>query len=146
MRRLSSLRSCVGLAMTTPRQIGQVRACRLAATKSSLADHGETSLSAQYRGDRPLLTDREYNDRHTGFPSKGKGCGVHNLEAARNRLLVGQALVTMRIAVLLRVGAVDAVDVSGLEHGIGADLGGAQNRGRVGCKERIAGSGSKDED
>ena len=53
---------------------------------------------------------------------------------------MGQPLVALGILVLLWIGAVDAVHVGGLEHGLGADLGGAQDRGGVGGKERIAGA------
>src|SRR5215471_18012100 len=72
MRRLSSLRSCVGLAMATSRGWTNCEhAAPLAAGMSLLfADDGEASLPAQHRGDRPLLADREHNDRHTVFPSK----------------------------------------------------------------------------
>jgi hypothetical protein len=43
----------------------------------------------------------------------------------------------------VRVGGVDAVDLGGLEHNLGTDLGAAQRRCGVGGEERVAGAGGK---
>ena len=62
------------------------------------------------------------------------------LRSCVDRLGVGQPLVAPGALVVLGIGAVHAVDVGGLEHRLGAQLGGAQDRGRIGGEERIAGT------
>ena len=56
------------------------------------------------------------------------------------------AVVALGLRVLLRVGAVDAVHVGGLEHRVAIHLGGAQHRGGVGGEERIAGAAGEHHD
>ena len=51
-----------------------------------------------------------------------------------------------RRRVLLRVGAVDAIHIGGLEHGVALQLGRAQDRSRVGREERVAGAARKHDD
>src|SRR5271166_5975773 len=147
MRRLSSLRSCAWLAMASLEGLVELRACTplAAGSRRLFANDGEPSLSTQYRGDRPLLTDREHDDRHTVFPSKRKGGAIHHLEVARDCLLVSQSLVALGVVVLFWVGAVDSIDISRFEHDIGTDLGCPQDRGRIGCEEWIARPCGKDD-
>src|SRR5215467_10751144 len=89
---------------------------RLPAGRSdSTADRGRATFPAQHGFDRALLADREHDDRYTVFAGKRKGGGVHHLEVALDRFLVGKSLVAGRLGVLFRVGVVDAVDIGGLE-------------------------------
>src|SRR6478735_7312538 len=80
------------------------------APSASTADGGRSPFAAQHGLDRALLADREHDDRYTVFAGKRKGGGVHHLEAAVDRLLVGEPLVARRLGVEFRVGAVDAID------------------------------------
>src|SRR5215472_18510655 len=90
----------------------------------STADRGRATFPAQHGFDRALLADREHDDRYTVFAGKRKGGGVHHLEVALDRFLVGKSLVAGRLGVLFRVGAVDAVHIRRLEDGLRVDLGG----------------------
>ena len=90
--------------------------------------------------DRPRLPDREHDDRHPVLAGKREGGRIHDLQITFDRLLVGQAVIADGLWVLLGIGAVDAVDVGGLQHRLGADFGGPQHRRGVGREERIAGA------
>ena len=72
--------------------------------------------------------------------------GVHHLQALRERVGVGDVVEAFRVRIFLRVGIVDAIDLRGLEDGLGADLGGAQGGGRVGGKKRVARAGDENHD
>jgi hypothetical protein len=76
----------------------------------------------------------------------GEGGEVHHGELLLDRLGEAQALVAGGLGVLLRVGGVDAVDLGGLEDGLGAELDAAQAGAGVGGEERVAGAGDQDDD
>src|SRR5436309_1657780 len=57
-----------------------------------------------------------------------------------------QAIETLGLRVLFGIRAVNAVDIGGLEHDLGPDLGRPQHRSRVGGEERIAGSAAEQDD
>src|SRR5215475_12568826 len=137
MRRLSSLMSCVGFAMASLEHWSIRRAC---AGTGSIADDGGAPFPAQHRSDRSFFADREHDDRHPVLPSKREGGTIHYFQIALERLLMRQAIVALGIAILLRIGAVDTVDVGGLEHGLRTEFGRPQHGGGVRREERIAGS------
>ena len=100
---------------------------------------------ARSRRSHPVA-DREHDDRHTVFAGK-RECGrVHDLVVALDRLRMGQTVEPLGGRVLFRIGAVDAVDIGGLQHRLRADFGGAQDRGGIGGEERIAGSTAEQHD
>src|SRR5438270_9122922 len=104
--------------------------CLLDATNSRWtmsSDECGAPFAAQNGRNRTRLADREHNDRHTIFPGKREGRRVHDLEVALDRLVVGQALVTLGLWVQLRVGAVNTVDIGGLQKGVTIHLGGAEH-------------------
>src|SRR5437016_2953505 len=117
--RLSSLMSCVGLAMAGPsKSSARNRIVLIMATSRiyskrcflRIYDRGAT-FAANHGLDGSLLPDREHNDRHPIFPGK-RECGcVQDFEIALNRLLMGQAIITNGIRVFLGIGTVDAIDV-----------------------------------
>src|SRR5262249_9406700 len=130
MRRLSSLMSWVGFAMAIPfKHVWSILHARrsLAGVGESLfasiCDGGGASLPAQHCRDRSFLPDREHDDRHTVFPGKREGGGVHDLQVAFDRLLMGQAPVAFGVFVLVGVRIVDPVDIGRFEHGFGTDFG-----------------------
>ena len=84
---------------------------------------------------RPCSRDREHDDRHTVFPGKREGGGVHDLRSLSIASWWVSRVVALGLGVLLRIGGVDAVDIGGLEHGLGVQLGGAQHRGGVGGED-----------
>src|SRR5580658_11369294 len=97
-----------------------------------LADDGKAPFSAQHLLDRTLLPDREYDDRHTVFLGKREGRGIHDLQALIQGLLMAQPIIAFGLRVLFRIGGIDAVDVGGLEDGLAAHLGRAQDRRGIG--------------
>src|SRR5579883_2996083 len=132
IRRLSSLMSCVAVAMANPsvapcprvyaRGCRRTRAANVGLPgprEGSRTDECRAPFSSQSSQDRTLLPDREHNDRHTVFPGKRECCGVHDLEVLLERLVVGQPLIMLGPGVPLGVSAIDAVDVGGFEHGAG---------------------------
>src|ERR1700722_6662436 len=106
MRRLSSLRSNGAVAMSAL-LLGCRRGSCLRYRAASAADDGRSALSAQHGFDRAARGDREHDDRYTVFAGKRKRCGIHDLEVALDRLVMGQPLESGRGLVGLRVGAVD---------------------------------------
>ena len=56
---------------------------------------------------------------------------------------MGEAIISFGGFVLLGIGAVDPIDIGRLEHGLGAQLRGAQDCRGVGGEERIAGAAGK---
>src|SRR5262245_7612252 len=105
MRRLSSFRSYVAAAMgASPRMSAELAArAALRADPALSADDGRSAFAAQHGFDRASLADREHDDRYTVFAGKRKGGGVHDLEAALDRLVVAQPLVALGLGVDLRV-------------------------------------------
>ena len=63
-----------------------------------------------------------------------------------DRLLMAQAVIALGGRVALWVGAIDTVDIGGLQHRIAFELAGAQDRGRVGREMRIAGPAGQHHD
>src|SRR4051794_20397127 len=84
MRRLSSVMLCVAIAMATLRNAVRSKPLRL--------DDGGVCLTAQHRLDRALFPDRKHDDRHTIFPGKREGGGVHDFQIAVERLPVSEAV------------------------------------------------------
>src|SRR6516162_3664637 len=116
------------------------------ATLHSAGNDGAASRPAQDRADRTRFGDREYDDRQRRLAGK-RECGrVHDLVAALQRLRVGQAVKARGQSILLRIGAVDSIDIGRLQHGLRIDFGGAQHRRGVGGEERIAGAAAKQHD
>src|SRR5262249_41071008 len=140
MRRLSSLMSCVGFAMAFLEQNDRSRltCCARGGDRHSIADDGGAPFPAQHRRDRSLFADREHDARHTIFPSRREGGAIHYFQVAFERLLMGQPVKAFGTAIVLRVGAIDAVDIGGLEHRLGTELGGPQHGGGIRGEERIA--------
>ena len=68
------------------------------------------------------------------------------MQALRERVGVGDVVEAFGVRVFLRVGIVDAIDLRGLEDGLGADLGGTEGGGRVGGKKRVACAGDENHD
>ena len=94
----------------------------------------------------PAFADREHDDRHTVFAGKRERGRIHDLQIAVEGLLMARCVITLRLRVLLRIGAIDAVDIGGLENGVASHFGGAQHRGGVGGEERIAGAAGEHHD
>src|SRR5712671_5317711 len=69
--------------------------------RASRIDHRGAALTAEHGLDRSLLPDREHDDRHTIFPGKREGGRVHHFEVLLDRLLMGQAVVSLGFFVLL---------------------------------------------
>src|SRR5262249_4075928 len=142
MRRLSSLMSCVGFAMASLEQNDRSRliCCARGGGQHSIADDGGAPFPAQHRRDRSLFADREHDDRHTVFPSKREGGAIPYFRVGLERLLMGPRGKGFGPAVVLRVGAIAAVDIGGLEPRLGTELGGAHHGSSICGKERIAGA------
>src|SRR5438876_12369890 len=90
------------------------------------------------------LVDAEHAYRHVLIPAQRDGGRVHHRETLLQHLTVANLFVTLRIRVPHGIAVVYAVNLSCLEHHVGADLHRAQTRGGVGCEKRIAGTGTKD--
>ncbi len=64
----------------------------------------------------------------------------------RERFVVADAVVALRVGIFLRIAVVDAVHFGGLENDVGAHLARAQRGGGVGGEIGIAGAGDEDDD
>ena len=76
----------------------------------------------------PALGDRKDDDGDLVLAGESEGRRIHDREISGDRLVMGQALVALRGGVALGIGGVDAVDLRGLEHGVGREFRGAQHR------------------
>src|SRR5215813_9397965 len=108
-------------------------------------DDREPALAGQDVGEGPLLVNREYQNRNPVFTRQRDGGRVHHLEVPREHFEVAEALVTLGVGLLARVGAVDSIDLGALEQDVAAHLRGAQRGCRVRGEERIAGAGGEDD-
>src|SRR5271168_4712830 len=129
MRRFNSLMSKpgVGITLSPPKRptappFTGVRSCYLASP--STGDDGTVTGTAQDRADRSRLGNREYDDRQRRLAGKRESGRIHDLVAAFDRLRMGQAVKSLGGRVFFAIGAIDAVDIGGLQHGLGADFGG----------------------
>lgn len=86
------------------------------------------------------------DNRNVVVAAQGKGRGIHHVEALGEGFLAGERLIARRGEIELRVGRVDAVDLGGLEEGVGIDLGGTERRTRIGREKRIAGAAGENHD
>src|SRR5580704_3529645 len=93
------------------------------------AYYGDMALAEQDGLDRGRARNREDDDRHMVLPGKREGSRVHDLEVAFDRFVVGEPIVAFGARVLLRIGAVDTIDISCLEHGVAAHFGRAKDGG-----------------
>ena len=94
---------------------------------------------AQDRGrNRARLVNREDDDRDAVVAGKREGRSVHDLQVPRDRFVMAQAIEACRGWILLRVGGIDAVNLSGLHHRIAGEFGGPKRCAGVGGEERIA--------
>ena len=80
----------------------------------------------------------EDHDRDAVVAAKGEGRRVHHVQVLGQGLLVGERVVARGGGVLRRIGGIDAVDLRGLEEGVGTDLGRAEGRAGVGGEEGVA--------
>ena len=108
------------------------------------SDDRADALARGHPADVPLR-ELEDVDRQPVVHAQGECRRVHDLEAALDRLQMGQLGDELRGRVLVRVAVVHALDAV-LRHQdrLRADLERAQRRGRVGREERVAGAGRED--
>ena len=78
--------------------------------------------------------------------ASAKAVASRTLRSRSNASCERDAVVTLGLRVLLRIGAVDAVDIGGLEDRVAFHLGGAQHRGGVGGEVGIAGAAGEHND
>ena len=78
--------------------------------------------------------------------ASAKAVASITLRSRSNASCRADPVVALGLRVLFRIGAVDPVDVGGLEHGVAFHLGGAQHRRGVGREERIAGAAGEHHD
>src|SRR5262245_14693953 len=68
-------------------------------------DQRRAAFATQNRRDRTWHADRKHDDRHTVFPGKREGGGVHDLQIAIERVLMAEPVIAFRFGVLLWVSA-----------------------------------------
>ena len=108
---------------------------------------GSHSLAGNYPIDVALGVHVEDDDRHVVVHAQRQRGRVHHLQAALERLAVRDLGEELGVAVLLRIGGVDALDaVLGHQDDLGVDLVRAQRGRGVGGEERVAGAGREDHD
>src|SRR5664279_6076038 len=73
--------------------------------------------------ERARLEDAEYADRQLLVAAERKRGRIDHLAVLDDRLVEADPRVACRVRILLRVGAVDTVDLGRLQHDLGADLG-----------------------
>src|SRR5262245_19762755 len=118
MRRLSSLRSCVGFAMANLTSVGRYRKLPAGVGGGfapSIADNGGAPLPAQHCGNRSFLADSEHDGRPSIFPGKRGGRCIHHFPVALHPLARRQAVVAHRFLVLLPVRAIEPIRVGRFE-------------------------------
>src|SRR5256885_16850757 len=86
------------------------------------------------------------HDREVVVHAEGDRRRVHHLELFIQYLDVAQAAVFLGVAVFHRVRIEHAGDFGGLENHLGADLHGAEARGRIGGEIGIARAAGEDDD
>ena len=87
-----------------------------------------------------------HNDGHAVFLRQRNGRGVHDLEVAAQRLIVGELIEAYRVAVFHGVLVVHAVHLGGLDDGVALEFRAAQGRRRVGGEIGIARARRADDD
>src|SRR5215472_12915456 len=81
----------------------------------SLADDRETPLARHHVGKAAVGVDREHQNRNAVFARQRDGGGIHHLKVAREHIEIGEPLKTFGSPVLVRICAVDAVDLGRLQ-------------------------------
>src|SRR5690606_36934337 len=110
----------------------------------ALANDRITATALHHFGKHAGGMDRKDDDGDGIVPRQRNRRRVHHLEIAREHVLVAQLLVALGILVELGIGAVDTVDLGGLQEGFATHFRGAQGSSRIGGEIGIAGAGGKD--
>ena len=113
---------------------------------SALVDQRAHILALHSAGDVVGVGQIEHEDGKLVVPAEGGRSAVHDRQTVFQHLGEGEGLVLLGVGVLVGVLVVDAIHHRSLEHDVGADLNGAQGRGRVGGEEGVAGAAAKDGD
>src|SRR5580693_6423554 len=109
-------------------------------------DVSRAPLAQDRRGNGAGLVDREDDDRDAVVARKSESRSVHYLQLAGDRLVMSEAIEACGCWILLRVGGIDAVDLSGLHHRVAGEFGGPKRGACVGGEERITGPTGEDDD
>ena len=92
-----------------------------------------------------LAENVKHHDGDLVVHAEGESGGVHHLETASEGVPVGNGLETLGPRVGAGIGIVDAVDLGGLEKGIGPDFTGPKGGGGVGGEEGMTGASGEDD-
>src|SRR5213075_3279820 len=79
-------------------------------------------LTEDHAAQRVLLEDAEHVDRQFLVAAQREGGGVHHLQVAHDRFVKADFGVALRARILVRIGGVNAVDLSRLDDDLGAHL------------------------
>mmetsp|Transcript_5760 Transcript_5760/g.14066 ORF Transcript_5760/g.14066 Transcript_5760/m.14066 type:complete len:311 (-) Transcript_5760:9-941(-) len=112
----------------------------------SHVDERTLVLALHHPLQRAGLEDAEHLDRQLLVTAQREGGTIHHLQVAADRFVKRDGGVALGLGVLLGIGGVDAVDLGGLQHDLGADLGTPQGRRGIRREEGVAGAGRKDDD
>lgn len=77
------------------------------------------------------LMEVENDDGHAVALTQIHRADIHHREAFIDDAIIAEFRIEFGVRVFMRIGAVDAVDLSGLEQGIGADFNGGQGGGGI---------------
>src|SRR3712207_9333762 len=113
MRRLMSLRSNVVTAMFYVLRSPE-RAYAVAAHASRGNDRGRRA-AVQYAGDRARGVNAADDDFELALAGQGKGGRVHDLQIARDRFVMGEAVIAHGLGIGFRIGRIDAIHLRRLE-------------------------------
>src|SRR5439155_10593434 len=106
---------------------------------ASSVNEGTFVLAQDHALECSRLVDAEHLDRQLLVAAECERSRVHHLQILDDRFIEADLAVARRVAVFLRVGGIDAVDLGRFQHDLRADLRAAQRRRRVGRAQRVAG-------
>ena len=109
------------------------RKSRVGLDSHSAADNGADFFTAERAANVVTLVHIEDNDGYVVVLAKCKSGAVHDLEVARQGLVVGDGFEACGIIMLARILVVDSVDVGCFENDVCSDLTGAKGSGGISC-------------
>ena len=86
------------------------------------------------------------DDRHCIVHAEGESSGIHHIETLGESLGVGDGIIAHCIGITLGITVVNSIDLGCLEDALGSYFIGPQGGGGVSGKERVAGTGNKNDD
>src|SRR5688572_2198816 len=119
-------------------------AITLATSPPSYVNQSSFVLAEHHAAQRARLENAEDRDRQLLITAQRERGGVHHFQITRDCLVEADLGIALGARIAVRVGGVDPIHLSSLQHDLGTHLAAAQRGSGIRGEERIARAGRED--